>query len=1129
MTDFPPLVTPTAVSNPFSVPAVPADQSAQPNGALSDNNGQEEEEYTIKCICSYLDDDGNTVYCPKCDTWQHIECYYPSKKVPEEHYCADCLPRDNLDAKRATERQRRRRDALDGGERKLKRPPSSKAKKKHKDSISTPEQVNGWHTGDRHDSLTNGRDQPPPAKKPKTSHRASGSVASFNGDSRKRATSNAQNYPSPSKSPQDQLRFAPIPLYSPEFLDLYDSEGSTAAQANEVTVQAMRLLSDWRNNPSRIAGPGQQPSNEVPFVRAPPGVDLVANPKVTVETRQRKDLEIGGKIPRWKYVKTNAPLAKDEIIGEIRGEVGLLPEYCLQESTQNRWHELQHPDPFVFFHPHMDIYIDSRKEGTNLKYIRRSCLHNVTLKTLVSEDGDIRHCFAARDEIAAGSELTAAWFLDPDMMLGRRHNGVQEEAPLARQAEWASRVLSNFGDCACPAGAKCLFAGLDRRMPLKPLDAPDKNKTGRKKKPPKGKPAASPTSTGQATNSRAGSEALKQEDEEQIDQHSMSTSTGTDGKSRDNTPVTVAALDADPVLGGDLTAREMRKIKAMERMFEQNGGSKKDKKKRTSGGSNLTTPNPNSKHSPHLGPRPIAADHFSASPPPRLQAPGSKGRPLQPAPPRPIYTSVAVQTDPEEPEVEVRPAKRRKYLTPTQKLLRKVSADRSKWEQEAKRGTTLSPVQARPVEMTDAAAGLSPLTLRSAPVSSPSPSETRPAFSPLQPSAYPLPSQAAHSMQRVRVPSAPKLQLSLLPPVPAFSAGPPLGDQSTLSATFSASALVSTPSSIQSPSPLPSAFAGFANNVATPSPAKKKLTLGDYISRRNTNPSSTPTSDKVTGFATTDGLRKDSTGSATGQEASVSPNVKTKESVKDEGPSTGAFPPGPVVDAIIKEAHEEPEYKLSEGTVDKAVYSTTALTTELAQSAASPPLLHPPSTVPDVLASAPTLHEKQQGQSVAKLSLLTVTPPFTPTAIVTALQPINDSILPNEGEDEGVKVDEDEKERARDRATISAGVKEQVLKVLARIPQSVHVVVKQRLEKLGGGGGGGQQQLPPDVRARLDPALTSLSCISELIDQSAEALYLANPELCLKKAGEARALTIEFDKYVKRALDWIRQVETPKR
>ena len=34
-----------------------------------------EVEYLIKCICTCGDDDGNTVYCDNCETWQHIECY----------------------------------------------------------------------------------------------------------------------------------------------------------------------------------------------------------------------------------------------------------------------------------------------------------------------------------------------------------------------------------------------------------------------------------------------------------------------------------------------------------------------------------------------------------------------------------------------------------------------------------------------------------------------------------------------------------------------------------------------------------------------------------------------------------------------------------------------------------------------------------------------------------------------------------------------------------------------------------------------------------------------------------------------------------------------------------------------
>lgn len=71
------------------------------DGAMTDLRHEpvaEEEPYTIKCICNSSDDDGNTIYCETCDTWQHIECFYPENKEEAiradfSHSCADCQPR----------------------------------------------------------------------------------------------------------------------------------------------------------------------------------------------------------------------------------------------------------------------------------------------------------------------------------------------------------------------------------------------------------------------------------------------------------------------------------------------------------------------------------------------------------------------------------------------------------------------------------------------------------------------------------------------------------------------------------------------------------------------------------------------------------------------------------------------------------------------------------------------------------------------------------------------------------------------------------------------------------------------------------------------------------------------------
>jgi len=74
---------------------------------------EDEESSIIKCICGFGDDDGSTVLCESCDTWQHILCYHDrSELVPDVHKCGDCDPRP-LDSKGATDKQLRQREARD--------------------------------------------------------------------------------------------------------------------------------------------------------------------------------------------------------------------------------------------------------------------------------------------------------------------------------------------------------------------------------------------------------------------------------------------------------------------------------------------------------------------------------------------------------------------------------------------------------------------------------------------------------------------------------------------------------------------------------------------------------------------------------------------------------------------------------------------------------------------------------------------------------------------------------------------------------------------------------------------------------------------------------------------------------
>jgi hypothetical protein len=133
----------------------------------------------------------------------------------------------------------------------------------------------------------------------------------------------------------------------------------------------------------------------------------------------------------------------------------------------------------------------------------------------------------------------------------------------------------------------------------------------------------------------------------------------------------------------------------------------------------------------------------------------------------------------------------------------------------------------------------------------------------------------------------------------------------------------------------------------------------------------------------------------------------------------------------------------------------------------------------------------------------------------------------------------DSSDEPNNRAILQSGVKSEALKVLTRIPQSIHVVLKQRLSA---------SHLPepstmsPPQRATLDTLISHTQQISSTIDESAEALYMGDLERCLKLSGEARSLAIEVvesvregwvpgggvskeDVYVARALEWVKRVK----
>ncbi|KAI1961315.1 SET domain-containing protein 3 [Ophidiomyces ophidiicola] len=838
------------------------------NGANSAHE-DEEEPYTIKCICIFDDDDGSTVFCERCETWQHIVCYYDGQEVPDIHNCADCEPRA-LDSKRATERQKKLREQSDSGDRKGKRSGAKGQKRKIKDVLSAAtDGPNARGSHERSGSTSGSREQQPQPKKRPT-HRSSASTSSvgtptIGTDSKKRGTSSATVMASPIKTNPHP----PIPLYSQEFLHLYDNDEVNIDMHGNLfdTLELAGNLASWVQDPVALARVANGRTSKEVFTYSDQLLDSSKWPVLSKQSTTDTSIDYQGTHPSWRFLKVEKDVRKDEVIGEVRGKVGHFRDYCLDPSS--RWQELRHPEPFVFFHPQLPIYIDSRKEGTLLRYIRRSCRPNVTLKTFITNEIEYHFCFVANQDIPSDSEVTATWYLDPQLFPAS--NGfVKQEGPSDVIPDAAaisiSNVLAHFGGCACDPSQTCLLASVDRRHPPRSPELNGKQVNGRRKKG-KNKPNISPASTGCATNSRAGSEVRKhREDEDLAESRSVSGSVRDHPHSRDMTPTVHSPTDAFAANGPELSAREKRKIAAAEKKFEQleHDQQHAHKKRRRNNASASIPKFPGPSKPPRLDTMPArrspsvsnkaspnsAVSRQESRPTPKNSATSTPrvGSPMM----RMGYVDSGMQTESDETDphfVPPQPPSHPPFVPLTRRLLFQYHHDRLHIETNGvdpvspKRASTSmppppiasiktssSPQVLDDIEMKDADTNTTPKRFVQAATQS-SDLAGEPSSQLSSPSSFPLASTAAHNFP-VRLPPVGKTEEA---PASAQTASPASPCPDTPVTDVSPS--LPPPQKIRprlSPIALKSGL-----GISAPSPVKKRMSLGDYMSRRGNLATST--------------------------------------------------------------------------------------------------------------------------------------------------------------------------------------------------------------------------------------------------------------------------------------------------
>ncbi|KAL7949950.1 hypothetical protein V8C42DRAFT_186547 [Trichoderma barbatum] len=866
MTDKPaPLSTQAAVSTQTNLIALVGptglDDVAHKIEAL------EEEPYTIKCICNFSDDDGNTIYCETCDTWQHIDCFYPENReeaIREDfsHSCADCKPRP-LNRQKAIERTLRLRTSIlepESIDKKAKRPPSKSHKKKIKPSEVLVNGNHGASEGGKH--AHNGDHHPPPAKKSKTSHRPSLSVSS---QPSKRSPSYGNNRanpthpPSPATTPPDLPDDFQIHHYSESFCSLYSDVPDTRTNAF-ANLAIPTALVRWLESSSALEKEVGRRHSEV-FQDALPALER-KRPKLEIkDATQALD---NGTTLRWRSLKSTSSIEKDVPLIELNGEIGFQKDYCT--DSDNLWADLSSPLPFVFFHPILPLYIDTRKEGSLARFVRRSCKPNAQLDTFLTNKSDYHFWLVSDRYIPPGEQITLPWDFRLEKSVCQRwlhllglsddDGAAQDEFELDESeytaiSNWIDRILSEYGGCACDQDNNCAFARFHRHYLYGKSQSRNNRKRSRKTKAH----TISPSSTGHATNSRAASEG-------HIDEHAEregrdeSVPARSKPSSRDRTPLRQGSFDQLGILT-EPTDRDKRKVAMVEdsfRRMEQEQQQPPRKKKRISDGTTASTSSksksrtgstphigsyadagtasrsksgsPASSRSPNLGnPSKSTARRDSADIPARQSS----------ASPRPIYCDMGIQTDPVDDEwfsqPQDFPCRKKRIISLSQRLLN--NRHKARAEEDRKRYSISSgPSMADAMDLDAVEADEKPdppkLDLELQPPPSPPPTEdvdmqAPDAPPPPPPEEVPPPPSEAEVEPTPEKPKAPELRVQL-PTLPAL-------DASSSTAPTSTTPLSATSSAVQS-AIIASINSAVNGNVATPSPIKKKLSLSDYTKSR---------------------------------------------------------------------------------------------------------------------------------------------------------------------------------------------------------------------------------------------------------------------------------------------------------
>jgi len=418
----------------------------------------------IQCICGFHHDDGFTIACDQCDTWQHGYCVDIDRNaVPEKYECPNCRPRP-VDIRRARDYQQQNVDDRGREEKPRRKKPkstSSSNPSRKKDSSSNATQSSGPGLSMLTDRAgasgkTNTSKESTSSRK-RGSNRASVStkaeptinyaVDSVNGAFGTPGGAVISNASSPAMTVatdrnlegESDTDMEKPQLYRYDFTDITDSKDHYASK--EVQKFVNQLIIPPHDETVRWLS-----SHDVPSVL--PGLSVISLPDNSHTYS-----------PAQHFITVDNQCQDGQLVALCKGEINFKESY--QSNAINQFNLLRHPKPSVFFHPSKPICIDSRIHGSLARFVRRSCRPNTTLATLIIDGIEVAFGLITTETVPAESELTIGWEWGPCRSIQKLLNGSPAEqlddGDFQDAVFFAGTLTKEIGGCACVDKDECVF------------------------------------------------------------------------------------------------------------------------------------------------------------------------------------------------------------------------------------------------------------------------------------------------------------------------------------------------------------------------------------------------------------------------------------------------------------------------------------------------------------------------------------------------------------------------------------------------------------------------------------------------------------------------------------------------